>query len=266
MTDETLQRRLQYILPPHARSNRKLRDTELSHLVVVLGSGGHTREMQSILKDIDPHRYRHRTYVISSGDDFSARRVKDCEKLIQSKYNSTTRLSGHTSTVELDLDRLQEPSPIGSLNNSTGLWDVKVVGRARQIFQPLYTTPFSSVRCLFHCVQILLGTKRLSIATPNQFPDVIITNGPGTGFIMVLASVMLKLIAIAPVEKMKVVFVESWARPYKLSLTGRLLLEMGFCDRFIVQWKEQAASINQKSHGRKVEFMDFMVGSDKAPT
>src|ERR1700761_9699302 len=49
-----------------------------SHLVVVLGSGGHTAEMLNILGKYQLLHldWTQRTYVVSSGDDFSASKAR----------------------------------------------------------------------------------------------------------------------------------------------------------------------------------------------
>lgn len=203
-------------------------------MLVVLGSGGHTAEMMSLLRDIDPRRYIRRTYIISSGDSFSSGKAEEIESLILSKYtNSST-----------------------SLQPDLGTWDLKVVPRARRIHQPLYTTPFSALWCLFQCLRILYDTSR----TPtSEYPDVIITNGPATAVMVILAANLLKFFGFAPLWKMRTIYVESWARVKTLSLSGKILLRTGICDRFLVQWEALAASINGNSGMKKVEWVGFLV-------
>ncbi|KAK4693270.1 hypothetical protein P7C71_g4095, partial [Lecanoromycetidae sp. Uapishka_2] len=78
--------RLLYILPavhPIKPSPRK-RGTP-THLLVVLGSGGHTAEMLSLLTDLDPKTYTYRSYVVGSGDDFSAGKAEDFEQVLVEK-------------------------------------------------------------------------------------------------------------------------------------------------------------------------------------
>ena len=195
-------------------------------MVAVLGSGGHTAEMVSLLRSVNPTRYIHRTYLISSGDGFSADRAFDIETTIQSKYKQ----SGVSKAEEVD--------PV------TGTWDVKVLPRARKIHQPLWTTPLSSIWCLICCVNTLRKISMTSISAPFEYPDVIITNGPATAVMVILASFILKFFGVVPLYKMKSVYVESWARVKTLSLSGKVLLWMGICDKFVVQWEELAKNIN----------------------
>lgn len=212
-------------------------------MVIVLGSGGHTAEMMSLIRDIDPRRYVHRTYIVSSGDSFSAGKASDIEKIIQAKYSKGSL----------------EPTKAGETSSKTGTWDIKVVPRARKIHQPLYTAPFSSLWCLVGCLRSLYDASRTSKARPYEYPDVIITNGPATAVIVVFAAYILKLLGFAPASKMKIIYVESWARVKTLSLSGKILLSLGICDRFLVQWEALAKAVNGTGARRKVEWAGFLV-------
>ncbi|KAG0651993.1 asparagine-linked glycosylation 14 [Hyphodiscus hymeniophilus] len=212
-----------------------------SHMVVVLGSGGHTAEMMSLLRDVDPTKYIHRTYIISSGDGFSSDRAFDIETKIQSRHNH-----GNVSSV-------------GEVYPATGKWEVKIVPRARKIHQSRWTTALSSLWCLISCMATLRTSSITSIVSPFDYPDVIIANGPATAVMVVLASFLLKLFGFAPIYKMKTIYVESWARVKTLSLSGKVLLWLRICDKFVVQWEELAKNINQDGTRRKVEWSGFLV-------
>lgn len=211
-------------------------------MVIVLGSGGHTAEMMSLIREFDPRRYLHRTYITSSGDEFSSGKAKDIEARIQRNY---THGAG--------------PSAARTLNPVTGIWELAVVPRARKIHQPLYTTPMSSLWCLLGCLRALQAAATTSIIAPFEYPDLIVTNGPATAVMVILASSILKFFGVAPVWKMKVIYVESWARVKTLSLSGRVLLHMGVCDRFLVQWEALANKINGNGSRNKVEWYGFLV-------
>ncbi|KAK0107168.1 UDP-N-acetylglucosamine transferase subunit [Cadophora gregata] len=243
--------RLLYILPSTSRRRSNPTKPSVSHMVVVLGSGGHTAEMMSLLRDIDPRRYTHRTYIVSSGDSFSTGKALEIERTIQAKQK----------LGEQNHEQDHEPTKAGETSLNTGTWDVKTVPRARKIHQALYTTPFSSLWCFIGCLRALIETARTSKATPFEFPDVIITNGPATAVMVLLAAMFLKFVAVAPVGKMKTIYVESWARVKTLSLSGKVLLRMGICDRFLVQWEALARRINGEGDGkkRKVDWVGFLV-------
>ena len=175
-----------------------------THLLVVLGSGGHTAEMLNILSSLgDLHlAYTSRTYICSSGDSFSASKAAEFEKTLGGEYNIIT------------------------------------VRRARRVHQTTYTAPFTTVLCFFDCFKLL-----------KIEPDLILTNGPGTGVCVVLAAVLRLFLGG---QGMRSIFIESWARVKSLSLSGRILKP--FVDRFIVQWPDLV-----KAEGDRVEYIGPLV-------
>jgi beta-1,4-N-acetylglucosaminyltransferase len=86
----------------------------------------------------------------------------------------------------------------------------------------------------------------------HGYPDLILTNGPGTGVCIVLAAIFLLCLGLSGPQKrkddtatleeppynysgqMRTIYVESWARVKTLSLSGTILLPL--VDRFLVQW------------------------------
>lgn len=212
-----------------------------NHLLIVLGSGGHTAEMISILHtlglDYIISRFcgprGRRTWVVSEGDGFSADRAQDFEKEIQEYQKG----QGHKG------------------QQGEG-YDIVVVPRARRVHQSLRSTPVSALWCLWSGVQVLRGRHhdQSSSGTRNKetetrYPDLILTNGPGTAVIVVLASLLLKIVGLAPLEGsciigkrqieanglMRSIYVESWARVKTLSLSGKILRFI--VGRFLVQWR-----------------------------
>lgn len=204
--------------------------------------------------------FTHRTYVVSSGDDFSASRAHEFEK-----------------TLLADLESAQIPIPQGTGSN----YDVLTVHRARRVHQGFLTAPVSSLKCLLDCIAVLKGTHRdvnsQRRTASNIYPDLILTNGPGTGVIIVLASIILLFFGYggpspstrpsssssaskrgAPSDvdryrgQMRSIFIESWARVKTLSLSGRLLKPL--VNRFIVQWPDLV-----KQEGGRVEYIGPLV-------
>jgi beta-1,4-N-acetylglucosaminyltransferase len=197
--------------------------TNPTHLLVILGSGGHTAEMLTMLRRLPSlaQKYTYRTYVVSSGDSFSAQKAVE--------FEGSLRADG-----------------VGE-----GAFDVLTVRRARRVHQSLLTTPLSTIQCLWDCIRVLRGTY------PQQqdrhgYPDLILTNGPGTGVCVVLAAIFLLCLGSSGPQKrkdgtvnleeppyhysgqMRTIYVESWARVKTLSLSGTILLPL--VDRFLVQW------------------------------
>lgn len=148
----------------------------------------------------------HRRYVITKGDDISAKQAKAFESNLKSVW--------------------EHP----------GTYDVCIATRARHVHQPLLTTPISALRSILDIFPILLSRPpQVSPGSPLYIPDVIFTNGPATGFFVALVAHMLRIFYIVPERKMRVLFIESWARVSSLSLTGKLFYYTGIADMFLVQ-------------------------------
>jgi beta-1,4-N-acetylglucosaminyltransferase len=203
--------------------------THPTHLLVVLGSGGHTAEMLNMLRNAPDlsSKFTHRTYVVSSGDGFSAQRAAEFES---------------------------------EVFKNLGSFHVTTVSRARKVHQSIFTTPWSATMSLWDCVKVVRGRhpdQQLDQSN-HVYPDLILTNGPGTGVCVVLASIICLCLGFsgprknangqsdkaeeAPYEKsgqMRTIFIESWARVRSLSLSGKILLPL--VDRFLVQWPKLVA-------------------------
>jgi len=216
-----------------------------THLLVVLGSGGHTAEMLNILQQTPflPIQFTYRTYVVSSGDGLSAQKAADFE-------------------IEL-IDQLKTEGIQGAHEG----YDIVTVHRARRVHQGILTAPFSTVQCLWDCVKVLRGTHPDLKSHHGLYPDLILTNGPGTGVCVVLAATLLIFLGLSgpPASssdaedqpypgsgQMRTIFIESWARVKTLSLSGKILKP--FVDRFLVQWPPLV-----QSEGSRVEYIGPLV-------
>lgn len=188
--------------------------------------------MLSIIRYLDPKRYTYRTYIVSSGDLFSARKAVEFEQNLAEKYNA--KVSEYNDADEKG-DDVKLHGDLGTL----GKYDIITVPRARKIHQPLWSTPFTSLLCLWGCIK---GLSQLSAQThptaayhPGS-PDMVLTNGPATGVITVLAVLVMKFFGQQGFGEMKTIYIESWARVRTLSLSGKIL-KHGLTDRFFVQWE-----------------------------
>ena len=192
-----------------------------AHLLVVLGSGGHTAEMLAMLQGLNTSHFPHRSYVVGSGDAFSAEKAREFEETLLRKIPTN-----------------------GETNSGLGTWDIYTVPRARQIHQSLLTTPWTCAQCLLGCLRLLLENPR--------FPDLIITNGPATALIVMLAAWIVKFFAFLPIGAtkctqgndhtsetelmaMRTIYIESWARVKTPSLSLRIIRWTSLCDRVLVQ-------------------------------
>ena len=188
-----------------------------------------------MIRNLDTYSYKHRSYVISSGDEFSARKAVEFEASLEQRARESKE--GKVKNVD---DR-----------GGYGTYDISSVPRARNIHQPLLTTPLSSLRSLLSCITVLRSRNTASTTTsstiakpqstsfPNpDYPNIILANGPATAAILIFASLLLRFLALPGTGgKMRSIYVESWARVRRMSLSGRILEGMGACDRVLVQWE-----------------------------
>ncbi|KAK4998980.1 UDP-N-acetylglucosamine transferase subunit [Elasticomyces elasticus] len=223
--------RLLAILPPNRPPPAKRKRGTPTRLLIVLGSGGHTAEMLAMLRNAEASGlrwkdYTHRTWVVSSGDSVSADRAKGFETEVAANC-SGSRVKDHALGISL----MDSPEKPRAGEDVVGSYDIAILPRARRIHQSLLTTPISALYCLYHCFRIL------SSLPASQYPDLILANGPATATILILASLILRFFDIRGASKrgtMRTVYVESWARVNRLSLSGKLLVRV--VDRFLVQW------------------------------
>ncbi|KAG5943919.1 hypothetical protein E4U53_006980 [Claviceps sorghi] len=185
------------------------------YYLFVLGSGGHTKEMLMMMDDgTREFGATHRRYLISSGDGMSENHLED--------YEAELRAS----------------------SAAPGTYDKCIVTRARRVHQSLWSTPWTSLLSFLDVFPVLLvpPKRRAGVddAPKMRYPGIIFSNGPATGFIVALAVHTLKMLGLVPEERMKFVYIESWARISTLSLTGKLLFYSGLADAFYVQHEEVA--------------------------
>ncbi|KAK4204683.1 family 1 putative glycosyltransferase [Triangularia verruculosa] len=180
---------------------------------------------ETIKVSFSPAPDQHRRYVLTSGDQDSLRRLLSLESLVDWAFLGSLAGSGSAHVV--------------------GTRDTFTIPRARKVHQPLYTAPYTSLVAAIASIKALTTIPSTRYATEAdrsayKYPHVIVTNGPGTGFIIALVAYILKLVAIIPATHCKVVYIESWARTTGLSLTGKLFYGTGIAEVFGVQHQELA--------------------------
>jgi beta-1,4-N-acetylglucosaminyltransferase len=183
-----------------------------------MGSGGHTNEMITMIEQsIQPMNNSIRRYIINADDQLTRAKVLELEKEIRERCTA--------SRVD------------------AGTFDIKYVQRARRVRQSWVTTPFSAIVSVLHVLIALIAplpTVAEPSRTPSQprkhlYPDVVVSNGPGTGFVALLCAHVLRTLGLVPLTSMRGVFIESTARFDSLSLSARLIRATGVADRLIVQ-------------------------------
>lgn len=223
-----------------------------------------------LLRDLDTRKYTHRTYIVSSGDAFSAQRAVEFERELEEREKGKLRArkdKNETNENEVKIalngrvagDKKEDrPACVGSDH-----YNISTIPRARRIHQSLLTSPFTSLQTLHSSFNPLLSSPPLLPNQPPQtsyeaaaqdLPDLIITNGPATAVIIILASLILKFFNIRGASsrgKCKTMYVESFARVKTLSLSGKLLVRV--VDRFLVQWEEL------EHKGGRAEFWGILV-------
>ncbi|KAF2184420.1 glycosyltransferase family 1 protein [Zopfia rhizophila CBS 207.26] len=233
-----------------------------TRILIVLGSGGHTHEMFYLLRDLDTSKYTYRTYVVSLGDAFSAQRAIEFEKELEEREKQRARKESENGYPERKVELGGKGAEKRTPHVGPESYDIAIVPRARNIHQSLFTAPFTSLRCLLSCFPVLLsGTQQLLEPPKDGFegvscdlPDLIMTNGPATAVIVILASWILRFFDIKGAnsrDKMRTIYVESFARVTTLSLSGALLLKVA--DRFLVQWEQL------EGKGGRAEFHGILV-------
>ncbi|KAF8210339.1 glycosyltransferase family 1 protein [Mycena galopus ATCC 62051] len=161
-----------------------VKSAKTKSLAVFLGSGGHTSEALTLVSALDFNRYSPRTYVISDGDSFSAKKAHELET------------SKETSTCPAQ-------------------YTILTIPRARYVHQRLITTPPTALRSLLMCIYHVTFAH-----IHSSFADILILNGPGTCFVLCIAVYVNKFLGLAAP---RVIYTESFARVESLSLSGKLL-------------------------------------------
>ncbi|GAB4816321.1 hypothetical protein N2152v2_003367 [Parachlorella kessleri] len=115
----------------------------------------------------------------------------------------------------------------GSMEGGSQAQPYKIVRipRSREVGQSFVTSVWTTLRALRHSVLVVLTFR----------PDVVLVNGPGTCLPICAAVLGARMLGLA---RGRVIYVESIARVYRLSLTGKILYHARLADRFFVQWPD----------------------------
>ncbi|EPE07645.1 glycosyltransferase family 1 protein [Ophiostoma piceae UAMH 11346] len=213
-----------------------------TYIVYVLGSGGHTGEMCEMIKQqFRPDPLSHRRYLITSGDTHSANAVSRLENVIRKMF------------------------PVGADGRSMGgSWDVVDIVRARHVHQPLFAAWYTTLLSALSIVQALRRAPKPRARSKEQpraafdYPNLIVTNGPGTGFIVSLVAFVLRMLFIIPANRCSVLFIETWAHVSTLSMTGKLFYYSRIADMFVVQHEQLAKNTGEKYIGEVTKYGNLL--------
>lgn len=180
-----------------------------SYRIYNAGSGGHTAELLHMLTQSPPSGNAHLIWVITEGDEQSRQKI-----------------------LAWQAQRKQD------MGEGSG-FSMTVVRRARKVHQSWLTVPITALMSAYDFYKVITDSypcwKEMTATAGRVYPQVIVTNGPGTGFVMALVVWAMKIFGLVPVKSCQVLFIESFARIRTLSLTGKLFYHTGLAARFIVQ-------------------------------
>ncbi|XP_078155646.1 UDP-N-acetylglucosamine transferase subunit alg14-like isoform X2 [Carex rostrata] len=165
--------------------------------LIVLGSGGHTAEMLSIVNVLRKDKFAPRSYVAALTDNMSLQKAQVYE---ESLLNSE-------SNIEIKRGGAQ----------------FMQIYRSREVGQSYVTSIGTTIVAIMHALWIVLKLR----------PQVILCNGPGTCIPICACAYLLKLLGW---RWCSIIYIESIARVKKLSLSGLLLYKLRLADKFFVQW------------------------------
>ncbi len=164
--------------------------TKACRTLIVVGSGGHTSEMMKIMSGLNLRNYTPRTYIIASGDNMSQDKINRFE---------------------------------GSSKQSSAMYAIKDIPRARKVLQSYFTTIFTTLKAIVNSFSLVFSFG----------PDLVLCNGPGTCIPICGVAFLLKYFSL---RDTKIVYVESLCRVKRLSLSGLLLYYLYLADHIFVQW------------------------------
>lgn len=154
--------------------------------------------MLSLLRGIPGlvKKFPKRTYIFSTGDWLSAKKAETFEESLVFEKGA---------------------------EKGKG-YELREVPRSRLVGQGWGSVPFSAGRCFMKMIAILFSSDG----------DVVLMNGPGNAVVAAVGAVVLGVLRPWK-RRMRLVYVESFARIEGLSLSGKLVYP--FVDRFLVQWE-----------------------------
>jgi len=165
-------------------SNLHLGKLSRASTAIVLGSGGHTAEMLSLLSRIDRERFGPRSYYVAQTDTFSINKLREFEQ-------------GRTD------------------------YEVVSIPRAREVGQSYFTSIFTTIKALLVCLVLVFWKPAdlLLVNGPGTCLPVclayLLTSAPGQ---------VLNQCGVKNARKLtQIVFVESICRVKTLSMTGHCL-------------------------------------------
>ncbi|WOL13239.1 hypothetical protein Cni_G22008 [Canna indica] len=181
-------------------TGKPIQESHSLRTLIVLGSGGHTAEMLSIVNVLQKDRFAPRFYVAAATDNMSLQKARVLEEsLIDQEENSR--------------------------GNKIVASQFMQIYRSREVGQSYITSVGTTLIAMAHALWLTLTIR----------PQVIICNGPGTCVPLCVSAFIFKLLGLGWSH---IFYVESIARVRRLSLSGLLLYKLLLADQLYVQWPQ----------------------------
>lgn len=174
-------------------------------LMSVLGSGGHTHEMLTLVKSLIDHD--------KSNSETTLGIVPINEIIFVASQDD-----------KLSVDKLDQTFP--EWNNQTNnsiKFHLQRIQRSRQVHQSYISSIWTSLISLYHSFKIISSIR----------PRILLCNGPGVCMPLIIACRIIS-------NRTTIVFVESFCRTRSLSLTGKIVYHTKLANHFMVQWPKLA--------------------------
>lgn len=188
------------------------RSTSTSTLMSVIGSGGHTTEMLSLIKSVTEMNQH----------------TNDIDEIVFVVSKSDTKSQ---NKLLMEYSQLQYPEQVDQSDDSLIKYRLLKITRSRDVHQSYFTSLFTTMFAIIESLSILYTIK----------PSILICNGPGVCIPLVIASRLLT-------PKTNIIFVESFCRTRTLSLSGKILYHFHLVHHFLVQWPKLAQKYSRAQY------------------
>ncbi|KAK9829993.1 hypothetical protein WJX72_009106 [[Myrmecia] bisecta] len=172
--------------------------------LVVLGSGGHTAEILTLVGQLDKSKYVPRCYVAAVTDRLGHTKALAAEDGFRTTTTKGKRAAGCKPSDQVAL---------------------ATIPRSREVGQSYLTSVWTTLRALLAAFVLVY----------RVCPELVLVNGPGTCIPICAAAYVFRLFLFRPC---RIVYVESIARVKSLSLSGKILYHMRMADAIFVQWPD----------------------------
>lgn len=181
----------------------------MTDVMVLFGSGGHSAEMLMLIRNANLAK-KLETKLVNRLICV----VSEDDELIREKLNH-------------EFDRCKQKQMLEFVS----------LTRGRKVGQSYFTSIWTTLIGLLHSINLILTQK----------PKLCLTNGPAISVTVSLAIRCLQLITFGFCYKCDILYVESFCRTRKLSLSGKIIYHLRLATQFYVQWP-QLLTLYPKAH------------------